>query len=497
MWFLFKYILVIREDTKNVVSIFCLEGDLLMLTPVIMCGGTGDRLWPISRKSFPKQFVPLVNNKSLLQATMERAKLLAKDGKVWTIASQEHRFFVQEAAALAKTNCLSFLEPVARNTAAATAIAALNASPDTVLLFLPADHYVPDNELFVSTVLSVVSEAQKGKLVIFGISPSSPHCGYGYVQIEEGQATAHKVKRFVEKPELNQAVEYIASGDCYWNSGMFLCTAKTLVEGLQQFAPDILDRVRKSVELQRPDGNFIHLDGAILETCRSQSIDYALLEHHQNIVMAKFKGAWSDVGSWSEINQFSSEDKNGNNIVGQGHAYASRSTLVYAPNRPVITMGVNNLIVVDDKDAVLVVSDTHLEQVKDIVQDLKNKKIKQAEQHRYCVRPWGSYDVLEEGPDFKVKRIMVKPGGKLSLQMHEHRAEHWIVVKGTARVAIADKVFDLHQNQSTYIPNKTKHRLSNLQDDALEIIEIQSGTYLEEDDIIRFEDAYGRSQTES
>ena len=463
-----------------------------MIKPVIICGGTGTRLWPLSRKSFPKQFVPLIEDKSLLQETMARAKLLSEDGSVWTVASQEHRFFVKQAAALAETKCLSFLEPVARNTAAAMAVAALNASPNTVLLFLPADHYLPDTDLFVSTIRSVVSEAEKGKFVIFGINPTSPHCGYGYIQIEDSEEVAHKVKRFVEKPELNQAVEYLASGDYFWNSGMFLCTAKTLIDGLQQFAPDILDQVQKSVELQKLDGDFIHLDEASLKACRSQSIDYAVLEHHQNIVMAKFNGAWSDVGSWSAINQFSVQDENGNNIIGQGHIYASQSTLVYAPHRPVITIGVNNLIVVDDKDAVLVVSDTHSEQVKDVVQDLKDKNIKQAEEHRHSVRPWGTYDVLEEGPNFKVKRIMVKPGASLSLQMHEHRAEHWIVVKGIARVTKDDEVFDLHQNQSTYIPVKTKHRLENHHEESLEIIEIQSGSYLEEDDIVRFKDIYGR-----
>ena len=423
---------------------------------------------------------------------MARAKLLSEDGSVWTVASEEHRFLVQQAAASAETKCLSFLEPVARNTAAAMAIAALNASSNTMLLFLPADHYIPDTDLFISTIRSVVSEAEKGHFVIFGISPTSPNCGYGYIQIENSDETVHKVKRFVEKPELNQAVKYLASGDYFWNSGMFLCAAKTLIDGLRQFAPDILDQVQKSVEMQKLDGDFIHLDEDSLKLCRSQSIDYAVLEHHQNIVMAEFNGAWSDVGSWPAINQFSSQDENGNNIIGQGHIYASQSLFVYAPHRPVITIGVNNLFVVDDRDVVLVVSDTHLEKVKDVVQDLKGKKIKQAEEHRLCVRPWGAYDVLEEGPNFKVKRIMVKPRASLSLQMHEHRAEHWIVVKGVARVTKADEVFDLHQNQSTYIPLKTKHRLENHQEESLEIIEIQSGSYLKEDDIVRFEDIYGR-----
>lgn len=463
-----------------------------MIKPIIMCGGSGTRLWPLSRKSLPKQFVPLIGPQSLLEETINRSKNLSNEGEIWVVASEEHRFFIQEIAKKSNTKIKVFLEPVAKNTAAAMAIAGINADENELLLFLPSDHYIPDIKIFNKIILSAVSEARKGAFVVFGVTPSSPHCGYGYIQVEKREGPIKKVLKFHEKPNLDKAIEYLSNSDCYWNSGMFLCTSKTLVEGLRKHSPDILDCVQKSVSNQKIDGNFVHLDEESFIECRSQSIDYAVLEHHDNIVMIEYEGIWSDVGSWSSVAELSPQDEQGNNVFGQAFVYDSSSTLVYGPHRPVVAIGTKNLIIIDDKDALLVASQTHAEKVKDIVSDLKDKKIKEAEEHRLCLRPWGSYDVLEEGPNFKVKRITVKPGASLSLQMHNHRAEHWVVVKGIACVTKDKDVFELKENESTFIPLKTKHRLQNKQKQMLEIIEIQSGDYLGEDDIFRFEDVYGR-----
>lgn len=463
-----------------------------MLTPVIICGGSGTRLWPLSRNTIPKQFFPLIGSKSLLEETMHRSKRLSGNKEICVIANQEHRFFVQEAANLSNTKCKIFLEPVARNTTAAMAVAALNARDNEILLFMPSDHFIPNTEYLFSTIESGVREAKSGSIVVFGVRPNSPHLGYGYIQIENSKNKLSRVKSFVEKPNFEQATQYLSSSNYFWNSGMFLCTAKTLIDSLEEFAPDILDAVKNSVKEQKQTGEFIYLNRESLLNCRAQSIDYSVMEHHKNILMAEFNEVWSDIGNWSELYKLLPKDAEGNVIIGQGHAYQSVSTFIHGMHRPVVTVGTNNLIVVDDRDALLIVEKDHAEKVKEIVPMLKSKNIKQAEEHCYSIRPWGSFDVLDQGENYKVKRLRVNPGGRLSLQMHHHRAEHWVVVKGAALVTKENEKFNLHENESTYIPNKTKHRLENQHNEILEIIETQTGTYLGEDDIVRFEDFYGR-----
>jgi mannose-1-phosphate guanylyltransferase/mannose-6-phosphate isomerase len=497
------------------------------ILPVILCGGSGTRLWPLSRKSLPKQFVPLIGGKSLLQATFERVSGISGKSPIWTVASEDHRFLVRDAADMAKVSFKSILEPVGRNTAAAMAAAALNAELDQLLLFLPADHHVPDAALFSKTVEQGVAAAEQGAFVTFGVAPTHPHTGYGYIQVSaslrEGEADeaihengsgsprdfvarddvgkkkdlqsdAKPVQRFVEKPSLETALSYLASGDYYWNAGIFLVRADVLIQALEQFAPDILEATQQAVEAQKIDGDFIHLDASAFSSCRSESIDYAVLEQHQNVAMVPFQGAWSDVGSWNAVAELTDADGDNNRIVGHGKAHKANSTYIHAPHRPVVALGTEDLLIIDTTDAVLVAAKSHAEQVKNIVADLQQQNLPQATEHRHAARPWGEYDAIDEGDRFKVKRITVKPGASLSLQMHHHRAEHWIVVKGTARVTRDKETFLLAENESTFIPVGTKHRLENPGTIPLEMIEVQSGSYLGEDDIERFDDHYGRAQ---
>ena len=474
------------------------------IKPVILCGGSGTRLWPLSRESFPKQFVPLIGGQSLLGLTIERVKKL---GFPVCITNEEHRFFVQDlltsslnGATDAGANVL--LEPAGRNTAAAMASAALMpgiASSD-LLLFLPSDHFVPDVDAFVATMQSGVTAAQAGYIVTFGVQPSFPSTAYGYIQqgtclegLSVGASSTYTVERFVEKPQLNKAQEMLLSGNYLWNAGIFLCQASVLIDALSKHAPDILQSCQASMQVAKVDGAFVRPNKVAFLACRSESIDYAVMEHFEKVAVVPFKGAWSDVGSWNAVANLSPADSAGNRINGQGLAVQSTNTYINAPHRPVVALGTSDLVIVDTLDAVLVASADKVEQVKQVVAQLKKDGASQAVMHRRVARPWGWYDSIDMGERFQVKRIAVKPEASLSLQMHHHRAEHWIVVKGAAKVTNGEDVFLLEENQSTYIPIGTKHRLENPGKTDLEMIEVQSGAYLGEDDIVRFEDTYGRS----
>lgn len=462
------------------------------IQPVILCGGSGTRLWPLSRKSFPKQFVPLIDGKSLLQLTLERVKLLSKN--VICVASDEHRFFVSEAMDAAEMPGRQILEPIGRNTAAAMAVVALNAQLEDLLLFAPADHHIPDASAFAQTVNEGVPAAEAGQIVTFGVLPTFPSTAYGYIQKSTALdgTTAFKVARFIEKPSADVATQLLLAGDHFWNAGIFLIKASVLLQALESYAPDILASCRKAVAKQTLDGQFVRLGTEAFSTCRSESIDYAVMEKHPHVVVVPFNGAWSDVGSWNAVAGLSDGDKDGNRIHGQGTVLSASNTYIHASHRPVVALGTCDLLIIDTPDAVLVAATTHAEQVKQAVAQLEAQDVPQANQHRRVARPWGVYDSVDCGDRFQVKRITVKPGAKLSLQMHHHRAEHWIVVKGTARVTRGDEVFLLGENQSTYIPLGITHRLENPGKTPLEIIEVQSGSYLGEDDIVRFEDTYGR-----
>ena len=461
------------------------------ITPVILCGGSGTRLWPLSRKSFPKQFVPLIDGKSLLQLTLERVAALGS--RMVCVASDEHRFLVMQSMQSAKVQGTVLLEPVPRNTAAAMAIAALTAHPEELLLFCPSDHHIPDQSAFAQVVQQGVAAAEQAAIVTFGIAPSFPSTAYGYIR--QGSARpegAFNVEGFTEKPSLDKAQELLLSGKALWNGGIFLCSAHTLLNALQEHAPDILKSCTDSMAQAATDGQFVRLGAKSFAACRSESIDYAVMEHHANIAVVPFASAWSDVGSWNAVAELTPADGQGNRVDGQGYALHATNTYVYAPHRPVVALGTHDLLIVDTPDALLVAAASHAEQVKQVVEKLDADKVEQSLQHRKVARPWGTYDSVDIGERHQVKRITVRPGAKLSLQMHHHRAEHWIVVKGTALVTRGKEEILLTENQSTYIPLGVKHRLENPGKTDLELIEVQSGSYLGEDDIVRFEDTYGR-----
>lgn len=467
----------------------------MSITPVVLCGGSGTRLWPLSREAFPKQFVPLLQDggkpRSLLQATIERVAPL---GDVVAIGNDEHRFLVQEAFAAAGCPGRQYLEPEGRNTAAAMAWAALDAPAGQLLLFLPADHFIPHAAAFRDMVESGVRAAQEGYIVTFGVAPSSPSTAYGYIRVgaplENG---LERAEGFIEKPDADRAAQMLAVGGHYWNAGIFLARTDALLDALQQHAPDILGACRAAVAAQVEDGSFVRPGRDQFLACRSDSIDYAVLEKHDRIAVARFAGAWSDVGSWNAVAALSEADEQGNRISGQGHVFEAANTYLNAPHRPVVALGTRNMIIVDTPDAVLVAAGSHAEQVKDVVASLKALDLPEVVTHRRVVRPWGWYDSIEAGEGFQVKRIVVKPRACLSLQRHRHRAEHWVVVRGVARVTNGDHQFDLRSNESTYIPVGAVHRLENQTEEPLEIIEVQSGAYLGEDDIVRIEDQYGRA----
>lgn len=471
----------------------------MTIHPVILCGGSGTRLWPLSRKAFPKQFIPLVGDKSLLQLTLERvAPLLGTAGEsVTCVSSEDHRFLLSDVAAHAGVAVRQILEPQPKNTAAAMALAALAAPPDKLLLFCPADHHIPDAQAFASMVRAAATAAQAGQLVTFGVQPSMPSTAYGYIQkgvpAKDG---GFKVARFVEKPAADKALMFLSSGDYLWNAGIFLVRAQMLLDALQAHAPDILDVCQRAMQLSQQDGLFTRPDAQVFAACRSQSIDYAVMERSANVVVFPFNGVWSDVGSWNAVADLAPTQAEGNHTGGDAknaHHLHSRQTYIHAGGgRPVVALGTQDLFIIDTPDALLVASADHAESVKIVVAELEARHTPQAAMHRKVSRPWGSYDSIDIGERFQVKRIVVKPGASLSLQKHYHRAEHWIVVKGTAKVTCGDQTFLLTENQSTYIPIGELHRLHNPGKTQLEMIEVQSGSYLGEDDIERFEDSYGR-----
>lgn len=472
-----------------------LPGDHHVVQPVILCGGSGTRLWPLSRKSFPKQFVPLIGDKSLLQLTLERVAQLggATAVEVLCIAAEEHRYLVADAMQAAKVHGMVILEPMARNTAAAMALAALKAQPGQWLLFCPSDHHIPDARAFAAMVEQGKSAAQNGAIVSFGVKPSYPSTAYGYIEQGEMRCdSSYSVARFIEKPSVDKAQNLILQGNVLWNAGIFLCKANVLLKALEHHAPDILAHCREAMAAAISDEFFIRPQTQAFAACRSESIDYAVMEHYADMAVVPFCGAWSDVGSWNAVADLTLPDANGNRVEGQGLTIEATTTYIHAPYRPVVALGTHDLLIIDTPDAVLVATSSHAESVKIVVAELEARRTPQAALHRKVSRPWGSYDSIDAGERFQVKRIVVKPGGTLSLQKHYHRAEHWIVVKGTAKVTRGDETFLLTENQSTYIPIGELHRLHNPGKTHLEMIEVQSGSYLGEDDIVRYEDSYGR-----
>lgn len=468
-----------------------------MILPVIMAGGTGSRLWPLSRQLNPKQFLKLCGESTLLQQTLLRLDGLHTAAPS-IICNEDHRFMVAEQLRqLTVKNASILLEPVGRNTAPALALAALNATrngQDPVLLVLAADHFIADQSAFQQAVKEAEELALQDKLVTFGIVPTQPETGYGYIQ--RGSALpeqGYQVARFVEKPDSATAQGYLDSGDYYWNSGMFMFKASVYLQALQEFRPDILDACKHAFEAGSQDLDFVRVDAAAFADCPDDSIDYAVMEKTRDAAVIPLDAGWSDIGSWSALWEIGTKDEQGNVCKGDVLNIGSSNSLVYAESKLVATVGVDNLVVVETKDAVLVAHMDRVQDVKKVVEAIKNDGRHEHMNHREVYRPWGVYDSIENGERYQVKRITVKPGAKLSVQMHHHRAEHWVVVSGTARVTNGDKTFLVTENESTFIPIGEVHALENPGKIPLELIEVQSGSYLGEDDIVRFEDKYGRA----
>lgn len=464
------------------------------LLPVILSGGSGTRLWPLSREAYPKQFLALAGEQTMLQATWQRVAPIAGRAPL-VVANEEHRFVAAEQLQqLGVQPQAILLEPVGRNTAPAIAVAALEATrdgDDAVLLVLPSDHVIADEEAFRAAVLRAMPAAQSGKLVTFGIVPTGPETGYGY--IKAGAAgDVRPVDRFVEKPDADTAQQYVQSGEYFWNSGMFLFKASRYLAELERFNPAMLAASRTAWQQARRDADFTRLDKDAFTAVPSDSIDYAVMEKTADAVVVALDAGWNDVGSWTALRDVSAQDADGNAHHGDVIAIDCHNTYAYG-ERLIALVGLDDVIVVETDDAVMVGRSDRMQEIKQVVSRLKAAGRPEATWHRKVYRPWGAYDSIDHGERFQVKRITVKPGATLSLQMHHHRAEHWIVVSGTAEVTRGDDVLLLTENQSTYIPLGVTHRLKNPGKLPLELIEVQSGSYLGEDDIVRFEDTYGRA----
>ncbi|MBH1444871.1 MULTISPECIES: mannose-1-phosphate guanylyltransferase/mannose-6-phosphate isomerase [Stenotrophomonas] len=464
------------------------------IVPVILSGGSGTRLWPLSREAYPKQFLPLVGDDTMLQATWKRVASIAGAAPI-VVANQEHRFMAAEQLRECKVLPQALiLEPVGRNTAPAIAIAALQAlanGDDALLLVLPSDHVVRNEAAFHAAVKQAALAAESGKLVTFGIVPTAPETGYGYIKAAAGEGV-RAVDRFVEKPDLATAEQYVASGEYFWNSGMFLFKASRYLKELEALQPAILAACRQALDKAARDNDFIRLDAEAFAASPNDSIDYAVMEKTADAAVVPLDAEWNDVGSWSALWEVSDKDADGNACHGDVIALDCKDSYAYG-NRLIAMVGLQDIVIVETDDAVFVGHKDRVQDVKEIVGQIKRNGRSEAAAHRKVYRPWGAYDSIDNGARFQVKRITVKPGATLSLQMHHHRAEHWIVVSGTAEVTRGDEVILLSENQSTYIPLGVTHRLKNPGKLPLELIEVQSGSYLGEDDIVRFEDSYGRA----
>jgi mannose-1-phosphate guanylyltransferase/mannose-6-phosphate isomerase len=470
-----------------------------MLIPLILSGGSGTRLWPISRRNLPKQFLSLAGSETLFQQTLRRAAALPDAAPPIVVASDDHRFLAAEQLQeLGMSGASILLEPVARNTAPAIAVGALEAlkrDADALILVLPADHLIGDTKAFTDAVVRARLLADQGWLVTFGIRPDRAETGFGYIRRGTAlEGETFRVEQFVEKPRLEVAEQYLASGEYDWNSGMFLFRASRYLEELQQQAPAMLEAARTAFEKANTDLDFIRLDTEAFTAAPNDSIDYAVMEKTARAAVVPVGCGWSDIGSWDALWMAADKDPDGNHFEGDVIALYTKGSLVRSHDRHLVaTIGLDDIVVVTTPDATLVARRDASQDVKKIVDQLKAAGRTEHDLHRVVRRPWGSYDSLESGDRFQVKRIVVKPGAALSLQMHHHRAEHWIVVKGVAEVTCDDKVFLLAENQSTYLPLGSRHRLRNPGKVPVELIEVQSGAYLGEDDIVRFDDVYGRT----
>jgi mannose-1-phosphate guanylyltransferase/mannose-6-phosphate isomerase len=483
---------------------------MINATPVILCGGSGTRLWPLSRSGFPKQFLCLTGKESLFQQAAQRLESLGNNqiqvAPPFIVSGEDHRFLASEQLReVGITLGAALLEPSGRNTAPAltlAALAALQNGQDPVLVVTPADQTIANSAAYLTSVQQAITQAEQGNIVILGVAPHKPETGYGYIRAEKRKgisfnANVYDVQAFVEKPDVLTAKQYLQEGCYYWNAGMFVLKASVWLAAIGKFAPATLQAIRKAWDVRKTDGAFVRPGKAEFQAIPSESVDYAVMEHCPGseipIQMVPLNAGWSDLGAWDAVWEVHPKDSQGNAHFGDVLHTDSHNNLVHATSRLVSLVGVSDLVVIETPDAVLVASKANSQNVKSIVNQLTIQKREEHTLHRKVHRPWGWYDSIDEGSRFKVKRIQVKPGASLSLQKHHHRAEHWIVVKGTAEITNGDKVILLTENQSTYIPLGATHRLKNPGSISLEIIEVQSGSYLGEDDIVRFQDTYGRT----
>ena len=471
----------------------------MKIVPVILSGGSGTRLWPLSRKQYPKQYLPLVNDNTMLQETILRLSGLNNLENPIIICNADHRFLVAgQCQQINIKNPTILLEPVGRNTAPAIAAAALHSlktADDAMLLVLSADHVIQDVEAFHQAINIASNQAQAGKLATFGIVPTEANTGYGYIKSSKNNNDgAYKVEEFIEKPDLATAQSYLEQGNYLWNSGMFMFEATTLIDELTTHSPEIVTSVNDAVNKAEQDLDFIRLDKQAFELSPSDSIDYALMEKSDNVTVVPLDAQWNDIGSWSALYDIGTKDSNGNVIQGDVFTEDTTNTYIHSNGHMIATIGVQDLIIVDTPNATLISTKDKSQKVKNIVKQLQRQDREEQSCHRKVYRPWGWYDSIEVGKHFQVKRLHVKPGAKLSLQMHHKRAEHWVVVSGTATAINGKETLILAEGESTYIPIGTTHALENHTDEILEIIEVQSGTYLGEDDITRLDDIYGRCE---
>lgn len=468
------------------------------LVPVILCGGSGTRLWPLSRQQHPKQFLKLLGERSLFLETVLRARVLPGVDSLLIVGNDAHRFLIlDELTELGAVQTELLLEPVARNTAPALAVAAVHAAhrqTDALLLVLPADHHIADPARFTAAVKRGLRSARQGAVVVFGVTPTQAHTGYGYVR--KGKAAGpdgvYRVGEFKEKPDAQTATAYVASGEYLWNSGIFLVRADVYLQELKDHAPDIARTATAAAESMERDGAFLRINRDAFGDCRSESIDYAVMEHTKTAVMVELDAGWSDLGSWSSLREAASRSSKDNVTSGDVLLADVAGSVIHSSSRLVAAVGLRDHVVVETPDAVFVAPMGRAQEVKQLVSVLQERRREEADSHLRVYRPWGWYESLTRGERMQVKRIQVKPGASLSLQLHHHRAEHWVVVHGEAEITRGNEVFTLREDQSAYIPQETKHRLRNKGAQPLEIIEVQSGSYVGEDDIVRFEDNYGR-----
>lgn len=472
-----------------------------MITPVILSGGSGTRLWPLSRKSHPKQLLPLLNQTSLLQDTINRLDGLDDLDHAVVICNEDYRFMVAEQIHATRLDAGAIiLEPVGRNTAPAIALAAFNTlqtDEDAILLVLPADHDVQKVSAFHQAINVGLQQAEQDHFVTFGIVPNAPETGFGYIKAASAVAVneVSAIEKFVEKPDAVTAEQYLQEGGYYWNSGMFMFKASQYLNALKEFAPEIYSACETAMDTANRDMDFIRVDVEAFKKCPSDSIDYAVMEKVSNAVVIPVDIGWSDVGSWSALHEIGEQDENSNIIIGDARCIATRNSYVRAETKLVTTLGVEDLVIVDTDDALLVANKNKVQNIKQIVESLTKDNREEVVLHKRVCRPWGCYQGIDQAERFQVKRITVNPGAILSLQLHHHRAEHWVIVSGTAKVTKGEEEFILSENESIYIPLGTKHRLENIGQIPLELIEVQTGSYLGEDDIVRFEDVYGREGT--